>query len=152
MGCDYLDPIKGIGPKSALKLIKEQGGLKGVVKHLRAKFIRFALLLASQIMVNFRAAEKAAAAQSEDEESEDEPAPTSDVERPDGSDEEPKPKPKPKKGKGKGKGKGGVSIPEEWPWEEAKKIFTKPDVLPADEVDVRLDFYHILRSLIGFPF
>jgi flap endonuclease-1 len=88
----------------------------------------------------FRAAEKAAAAQSEDEAiSEDEPAPTSDVERPDDSDGEAKPKPKPKKKKGKGKGKGGVLIPEEWPWEEAKKIFMKPDVLPADEVEVRVD-------------
>jgi flap endonuclease-1 len=90
--------------------------------------------------VDFRAAEKAAAAaQSEDEGmSEDEPAPTSDVERPDDSDGEEKPKPKPKKkGKGKGKGKGGVAIPEEWPWEQAKKIFMEPDVLPADQVEVR---------------
>ena len=37
LGCDYLEPIRGIGPKSALKLIKEHGGLKGVVKHLRVK-------------------------------------------------------------------------------------------------------------------
>ncbi len=37
LGCDYLEPIKGIGPKSALKLIKEHGSLKEVVKHLRAK-------------------------------------------------------------------------------------------------------------------
>ena len=40
------------------------------------------------------------------------------------------------KGKGKGKGKGGVMMPDEWPWEDAKKIFEKPDVLPADEVEV----------------
>ena len=42
----------------------------------------------------------------------------------------------PAKGKGKGKGKGGVMMPDEWPWEDAKKIFEKPDVLPADEVEV----------------
>jgi flap endonuclease-1 len=90
-----------------------------------------------------RAAEKAAAeaAQSESEEEEEEPAPTSDVERPDESDnegdEKPKPKPKPKKkGKGRGKAKGGMQIPEEWPWEDAKKVFMKPDVLPANEVEV----------------
>lgn len=77
--------------------------------------------------------------QSEDEASDEEPAPTSDVERPDGTDdEESKPKPKPKKKKGKGKGKGGVSIPEEWLWEDAKRVFMKPDVLPADEVEVCL--------------
>ena len=40
------------------------------------------------------------------------------------------------KGKGKGKGKGGVMMPDEWPWEDAKKIFEVPDVLPADEVEV----------------
>ena len=34
------------------------------------------------------------------------------------------------------KKKGGISIPEEWPWEEAKKIFEKPDVKPAEEVEV----------------
>lgn len=64
----------------------------------------------------------------------------------DGSDdEEKKPiEPKPKKAKakapakGKGKGRGGVTVPEEWPWEEAKKIFEKPDVLPADQVEVSI--------------
>ena len=40
------------------------------------------------------------------------------------------------KGKGKGKGKGGVMMPDEWLWEDAKKIFENPDVLPADEVEV----------------
>jgi flap endonuclease-1 len=34
------------------------------------------------------------------------------------------------------KKKGGVSIPEYWPWEEAKNVFEKPDVLPADQVEV----------------
>jgi flap endonuclease-1 len=38
LGCDYLEPIKGIGPKSALKLVREYGGLKGVVEHLREKY------------------------------------------------------------------------------------------------------------------
>jgi hypothetical protein len=90
----------------------------------------------------------------------DEPAPTSDVEMPDavddneGSDddkEDKKPEESKKKksngkekakstakskGKSKGKGKGGVMMPDEWPWEDAKKIFETPDVLPADEVEV----------------
>ena len=38
------------------------------------------------------------------------------------------------------KKKGGVSIPDEWPWEEAKKLFEKPDVLPAGEVEVSIYF------------
>ncbi|KAF2807926.1 flap endonuclease 1 [Mytilinidion resinicola] len=31
LGCDYLDPIKGIGPTTALKLIREHKNLEGVV-------------------------------------------------------------------------------------------------------------------------
>ena len=86
------------------------------------------------------------AAQAEESESEvEEPPPTSDVENldmdEDGEEESTKPKPKPKpakgKDKGKGKGSGGITVPEYWPWEEAKKIFQKPDVLSADEVEVR---------------
>jgi flap endonuclease-1 len=86
-----------------------------------------------------RAAEKTAAAgPSDDEEEDDPPAPTSDVEKAsDDEDDEPKEKPKPKK-KGKGKGKGGIVVPEEWPWEDAKKVFVKPDVTPADEIEVWL--------------
>lgn len=40
------------------------------------------------------------------------------------------------KGKGKG-GSGGISMPEDWPWEEAKQLFLKPDVTPAEELEVR---------------
>lgn len=35
------------------------------------------------------------------------------------------------------KKRGGISMPEEWPWEEAKKFFEHPDVTPADEIEVR---------------
>ncbi|KIM43031.1 hypothetical protein M413DRAFT_443842 [Hebeloma cylindrosporum] len=106
-----------------------------------------------------KAAAAAAAADSEDEEvasEAEEPAPTSDIEMPDveeDDDEEKEAKPAseetpkkkkatgkakagPSKGKGKGKGKGGVSVPDEWHWEDAKKIFEKPDVLPADEIEL----------------
>ncbi|KAB2570467.1 DNA repair protein [Lasiodiplodia theobromae] len=32
LGCDYLDPIKGVGPSTALKLIRDHKNLEGVVK------------------------------------------------------------------------------------------------------------------------
>jgi hypothetical protein len=38
LGCDYLEPIRGIGPKSAFKLLKDYGSLKKVVKHLEEKY------------------------------------------------------------------------------------------------------------------
>lgn len=34
------------------------------------------------------------------------------------------------------KKRGGIQIPEEWPWEAAKALFLKPDVTPADELDL----------------
>ncbi|RPD62520.1 PIN domain-like protein [Lentinus tigrinus ALCF2SS1-7] len=37
LGCDYLEPIKGIGPKTALKLIREHGTLGEVLKHLKGR-------------------------------------------------------------------------------------------------------------------
>jgi 5'-3' exonuclease len=46
LGCDYLEPIRGVGPKSALKLIREYKGLAGVVEHLREKFVVYSLAIA----------------------------------------------------------------------------------------------------------
>ncbi|KAL4073266.1 PIN domain-like protein [Scleroderma yunnanense] len=87
LGCDYLEPIKGIGPKSALKLLREFGGLEGVVEHLREK----------------QAEKEEKAVDAED---------------------------------GAKKKKGGIHVPEEWPWEEAKKLFQNPDVLPSSDVEL----------------
>lgn len=39
LGCDYLEPIKGVGPKTALKLIREHGGLKEVLEYLKEKYV-----------------------------------------------------------------------------------------------------------------
>ncbi|CAD6892297.1 unnamed protein product [Tilletia controversa] len=37
LGCDYLDPIRGIGPKTALKLIREHGTIDAILEHLRSE-------------------------------------------------------------------------------------------------------------------
>lgn len=34
-GCDYLDPIKGIGAKTALKLVKEYDTFEEILEHLK---------------------------------------------------------------------------------------------------------------------
>lgn len=34
-GCDYLEPLKGVAAKTALKLIRENGDLAGAVEKLR---------------------------------------------------------------------------------------------------------------------
>ncbi|KAF2102121.1 flap endonuclease 1 [Rhizodiscina lignyota] len=36
LGCDYVDPIKGIGPSTALKLIRDYKNLEGVVKFMES--------------------------------------------------------------------------------------------------------------------
>lgn len=36
LGCDYLDPIRGVGPKKALKLIQEHETLERVLEHLHS--------------------------------------------------------------------------------------------------------------------
>ncbi|KZV66860.1 PIN domain-like protein [Peniophora sp. CONT] len=92
LGCDYLEPVKGVGPKTALKMIREHGSLGAVIENLR---------------------EKQAAKEEENEAAEE--------------DEE---------GGKKKKKRAGVQVPEEWPWEAAKKLFENPDVLPADEVEL----------------
>nr|OQO31433.1 Flap endonuclease 1 [Rachicladosporium sp. CCFEE 5018] len=35
LGCDYVDPVKGIGPKVALNLIREHKNLEAVVEHVK---------------------------------------------------------------------------------------------------------------------
>jgi flap endonuclease-1 len=115
LGCDYLEPIKGVGPKSALKLIREYGGLDKVIKHLREK----------------SAATKATDMDDDDDGSDKEKSKAKDDDEDNSDAEKTEEKKKPKK-----KRKGGVVVPEDWPWEEAKKVFEKPDVKPADEVEV----------------
>ena len=45
LGCDYLEPIKGVGPKTAYKLMQEHRSLNKVLEHLRAKYVPFVQLL-----------------------------------------------------------------------------------------------------------
>ncbi|KAK4056476.1 Elongation of fatty acids protein 2 [Microbotryomycetes sp. JL221] len=66
-GCDYLEPIKGIGAKTALKLVKEHDSFEDILDHLR---------------------------------------------------------------------KGKNPPPEDWPWEDAKKLFLKPDVTPSKDISL----------------
>ena len=179
LGCDYLEPIKGVGPKSALKLLREHGSLAKVVRNLREKQAEREQLNASTMVPD-----------DEDEDEDDEPAPTSDIELPDApesEDDEPPQKKQKKsatriddsdededvkssakgmssgmeddepvavkstkgkakakatksssksKAKPKPKAKGGITVPEFWPWEDAKALFLKPDVTPASELEV----------------
>lgn len=67
LGCDYLDPLKGVGPKTALTLIKEHKTLENVVEHIK------------------------------------------------------------KAGK--------ITIPDDWPYQDARQLFLEPDVRAADHPD-----------------
>ena len=68
LGCDYLEPIKGIGPKSALKLVREFGGLEAVLEHLRDKYVSyFSFISCLRLITGNRQAEKEEAAAEKEE-------------------------------------------------------------------------------------
>lgn len=90
-GCDYMEPIKGMGPKTALKLIREHKSLEGVMEHIED--------------VNSKAAEG-------------------------------------KKGK--------YTVPEFFPYKEAREIFRNPDVHKGSEVEVSAEAR--LRLDVGSSF
>ena len=74
-GCDYLEPLKGVGAKTAYKLIKDHGDLGSAIEAIK---------------------EKDSKAKKEKQ-----------------------------------------TIPDDWPWEEARELFKHPDVTPSSEVDFK---------------
>lgn len=72
LGCDYCETIKGVGPVTALKLIKEHGSLEKIIEHIESN---------------------------------------------------------PEKTKFK--------VPENWPYDEARQLFMKPDVTAAADVSLK---------------
>lgn len=144
LGCDYLEPVKGIGPKTALKLMREHDGLAGVVKFVKGK-------MADKEAIA-RAMEPATDEENEEEEEqeEEEEEIPSDRESEEGVDRDedvkpsttsPKAKSKPKKTVAKSPKikkvtSSGMQIPEHWPWEEAKKLFLNPDVVKCEDMEV----------------
>lgn len=71
LGCDYCETIKGVGPVTAFKLIKEHGTLEGVIKHIESN--------------------------------------------PDSK----------------------FKVPEDWPYEGARELFLNPEVLDANEIELK---------------
>ena len=51
LGCDYLEPIKGVGPKTAYKLMQEYGSLDEVLEHLKSKCVLFVALLSVAALI-----------------------------------------------------------------------------------------------------
>lgn len=43
LGCDYCDTIRGVGPKTALKLLKEHGSIEGILKKLDTTSKKFVI-------------------------------------------------------------------------------------------------------------
>ncbi|WVR04460.1 flap endonuclease 1 [Kwoniella sp. DSM 27419] len=129
LGCDYLEPCKGIGPKTALKLLREHGSLGEVVKFVRSK------------MAEKDAENKQVVAEAEDDsDRESEEGGSGMMVNSDG-EEIPGPSSPAKKSPAKKKKKvtsAGMVIPEYWPWEEAKQLFITPDVVKG--VDLELDW------------
>src|SRR5258708_27145233 len=105
--------------------MKEYGSLKDVLDHLREK-------TAEKELQHAKAVAKAAEEEAEEGSADEGDGSEGDDDRI-GSDGEKKKKPR----KGVKKGAGGIHVPEEWLWEEAKKLFEKPDVIPGNHIEVR---------------
>ena len=129
LGCDYLEPCKGIGPKTALKLLREHGSLGEVVKFVRGKMSEKALDNAAAMVQSEEEDEPVPS----DRESEEGGGPGEDGE---GSSSTPKKKPPKSPAKKKKVTSAGMQIPEYWPWEDAKKVFLNPDVVKGDDLEV----------------
>lgn len=187
LGCDYVEPIKGVGPKMAVKLMREHGSLGAIVKHLRARHasVKEEEEDGEDEVVEVESEEEAEAVASEDEpekeegegssppvksgskgkarrvvDSDDDDSDATDREADDfelevdsdeGEDEKPAAAPsKSAAAKGKGKAKatpkkktapkkrtGLLVVPDDWPWEEARQLFLKPNVTKGEDVEVR---------------
>ena len=108
LGCDYLDPVRGVGPKKALKLIQEFESLDRVLEHLH------------QVEQEKEQKKKAT-------EPKEEPAKAEGAS--DESDKEAEPAPK--------KRAGGIHVPEFWPYEEARQLFLHPQVNDGKSVELK---------------
>lgn len=108
LGCDYLDPVKGIGPKTALKLIKEHKTLDAVLEHFR------------------QPTKDTPASPPEKTEKVEKEQASSDAEH-GGAPAEAAPK----------KRSGGVHFPELWPYQEARELFHHPDVTDGSTVELK---------------
>ncbi|TIB72591.1 PIN domain-like protein [Wallemia mellicola] len=121
LGCDYLEPVKGVGPSTALKLIREHGSLDEIVPMCRANQEKRAKEL-EKIKEEEEEKDKEDKLEREESNSENE-------------DESPKKKTTKKRGK-QPKTKSGPVIPDFWPYERARELFLKPNVQSADEVEL----------------
>ncbi|WVQ84059.1 flap endonuclease 1 [Cryptococcus sp. DSM 104549] len=134
LGCDYLEPCKGIGPKTALKLMREHGSLAKIVEHVRGKMAEKA--------EEQKAIIEEAEADSDGSDRESEEGGDATMLNSDGEEVEvpakAKKSPKKKAPKKKKLTAGGMQIPEVWPWDEAKELFIHPDVVKGE--DLTLDW------------
>ncbi|KAJ9112267.1 Elongation of fatty acids protein 2 [Naganishia cerealis] len=165
LGCDYLEPAKGVGPKTALKLMREHGTLENVVAHIRGKMAE-RQEAAEEFVIEEKPVSDVESEEENDEQKNSDLMDHDDLESEDGyekpvaatmsgsEDEEGPSQPRKTKPTAKGNGKkkaepktkkapikkkkaiGGMQLPEYWPWEEAKKLFIKPEVLPGDQVEL----------------
>lgn len=87
LGCDYIESIKGIGPVTALKLIKEHGSLDSIVKYIHEN---------NNNNSNSN-----------------------------------------NKNNNNNEGKCKWKIPENWQYKEARQLFLKPEVIPAEEINLK---------------
>lgn len=89
LGCDYCDSIRGVGPKTALKLIREHKCIEEILKHMnREKYGIPDDWIPNEVKAKKKKAEEEKKAEETDGEDEDNEKPTSQLKKGDDDDDE----------------------------------------------------------------
>jgi len=119
-----------MGPKTALKLIREHGNLEGVIEQLHLQADIKAEKAANSSPKKAKSVSKKGKGKAKVEDSDDEDAVKDEDEEEEKEEEDQKPVVAPPKKRG------GMQIPENWPYKEAKELFKNPDVQKGDDLEV----------------
>lgn len=140
LGCDYLPSIRGVGPVTALKLLREHGSLESIVKKFGdPETVQAMEASLSQANSNEKSIENSiesiAKRESNGEEQEEGNGNEEEVEENEEEEEETKNSSQDSKAKNQKARR--IQIPQDWPFQSARDIFLKPNVIDANDVDLK---------------
>lgn len=118
-GCDYCERIPGVGPKSALKLIRDFKSIEAIIEHLKGEAEVKAAKAEKKAKKEEAAAEKEAAEDAGEDDGEDDGE----------ANNKEKEKEKEKKAAAQHK-----AVPDHYPYQAARELFKNPEVFKGDDI------------------
>lgn len=126
LGCDYCETIRGIGPKTALRLIKEHGNIETILKHInREKYV---------VPESYEPMEARERERAENRKKEEELQDTDDEDEEDGSNNDEKKKEDDANKTKEKDNEDDELIPV---YMEARRLFNHHEVLPDSSIDLK---------------